>query len=146
MINAFIGKLQGDGSVAFIYCHDHGDMSRLGQTLMTEYSDEKKLEDLLEKGHCGYPGNNEKNIWKLANNKQYVGGEQYCYCDSRKEYLEKAIDEVQAAYLMVKGKWRYANAMSTTPGFVAVQKIVGGNLTKVHNSERKFKDQIGSGF
>jgi len=147
MINAFIGKLEGDGSVAFIYCHEHGDMSRLGKTLFENFSNEEQVEQLLNSGHCEYPGNNgNKNVWKLPNKKQYASGETFKQCSNKKEYLEEAVEDVQAVYLYVNGKWKYANAMSITPGFVPVQCFSGGNLRKTHNTEKKFKKRIGYSF
>ena len=142
MINAFIGKLEGDGSVAFIYCHDNGDMSRLGKELVENYDNENKVSELLDQGHCLFPGKNVVADWKLANNKQYSAGGEPGVCFNKVEFLDKAVEEVQVAYLFSKGKWQYVNALSTTPGFVAARTNYNLNTQK----PKKFHKSIRSSF
>jgi hypothetical protein len=47
---SYIGKVENDGSVRYIYCHSDGYMSHNGVLLFFFYSDPKKLDKLLHEG------------------------------------------------------------------------------------------------
>lgn len=143
MINGLIGKLQKDKTVEYIYCHDKADMTQLGEVLLQNYSSEEAVSELLQKGHCHFPGNATKNTWELANKKQYKAGDAAQHSFSKKDFLELAIEDVQTVYLFEKGKWKYANALSACPAFVAVRPSAGANFK---TRERKFKKCISSAW
>lgn len=121
MVNALIGKMQEDKTITYIYCHNRADMAILGQTLLQQYQDEAAVDALLAQGHCHSPGNTTKETWRLANRQEYKAGEEQQYCNNKQEFLERAMEDVQVAYLFDKGKWRYANTMSLSPTFGAIR-------------------------
>lgn len=52
--NAYVGVVNPDGSIAYIYCHWDGD--RLGDVLQEHYQDEAKVRALIALGDCSSVG------------------------------------------------------------------------------------------
>jgi hypothetical protein len=140
MVNALVGKLEGDGSVAFIYCHERGGMSELGQVLLENFKEPQDVDTLLQQGHCKFPGVVEPEKWQIMG-QVYRGGETFKKVDNKRDFLEKAVEEVQAVYLYAKNTWRYANALSNTPSFVAVRSKPGEDLNR-NKSKRPFYTRV----
>ena len=144
MINAFIGKIQKDNSIAYIYCHNKADMSVLGKILIQQYNSEQAVEGLLKAGHCYFPNSTNNGNWKLANKENFEAGGKCHYCNNKEDFLDKAIEDVQIAYLFEKGKWRYLNALSVTPTFIAARLSPGRKVT--NKSDRNFQSHIVAKF
>lgn len=144
MENALIGKVQKDKTVAYIYCHEKVDMGMLGSTLLQDYSTEDAVDQLLNAGHCAEPGKATSSAWELANKRKYKAGAPCKSCDNKRDFLERAVEDVKVAYLFENGSWKYANALSTTPAFVAVQKVPGSRFKP--RNKRKFCNTITGSF
>jgi len=139
MINALIGKLQGDGSVAFIYCHERGDMPNLGQVLLQDYNTPDNVDTLLQQGHCKFPGNLDTAKWNVMGQIYCAGNKEEA--ENKQEFLARGEEEVQALYLYNKDRWQYVNMLSTTPRLTSVRANPGEALNR-NKSKRPFYTRV----
>ena len=114
---SYIGKMNPEtGTITYIYCHYDGSPSHNGRILVEHYSDESKVDELLNLGGLSYLGeeigekqdfNNPTKGWTLA------------YGRDRGELnVEKRLssfsaytydDGIDYFYLFTEEGWKYSN-------------------------------------
>jgi hypothetical protein len=109
-----IGKQLEDGSIKYIYCHFDGYEAGVGVTLKEHYTDEAKVDELLELGDLSYlrPEIGEKQDF----DDRSTHNDNWClaYGRDRREKNTKAKTTTDTseftyqghAYLFVSGEWK----------------------------------------
>lgn len=103
---SFIGKLQDDGSVHGIYCHNDGYYEYTGVRLEAHYTDSKKVDQLLALGDISILGDEI--------------GEKHDFDDNETHR------NWTKAYHRDRGEDKRPNAVY--PSLMAMQKNVGGDM------------------
>lgn len=123
---SLIGKVEKNGKIRAIYCHHDGYLEGVGQTLVDFYSDESKIDDLLNLGDLSSLGETAETFpdyWTgdAASSPEFcisyrdrgesnVDAKEY---DSERDFY-KAADSLWAEYIYLfkNGEWYTFNVIS----------------------------------
>lgn len=106
-----IGKMMSDGNVKSIYCHFDGYPNHNGKILKEHYTDESKIDQLIELGDLSYLGNEIGEKQDFNN----ISNPNWCKAYGRDRDEENTQAEIstftemlteQYSYVYDSGQWR----------------------------------------
>ena len=108
---SFIGKMEEDGSIRYVYCHMEGDVDGVGRLLHEHYRDSDAVEQILDLGAIRILGRDTSADFTTAFHRDWGRKmDSAKMVNTREEYLY-AMDKswIEFAYLLDGGAWLVAH-------------------------------------
>ena len=116
---SYIGKLNPDNTVTYIYCHYDGYLNHNGEILNEHYTTEQKIDDLLSLGDISFLDSeigetqdfkNPTKGWTVAYSRDRRDGKPKQWLADLEDYNQDA--KIDYFYLHTNEGWRWSNGFN----------------------------------